>query len=156
MRTLTVAAFAIVLVGCSTAMQTYQFDKSRSYPAPPDQVWEGVMQYFTTNNIQIKTLERDSGVVYAEKVYPDQVELQLVADCGSGFWHESALPTASLNVFIAGDFREEAETTVTVNTQFTDVYKDHLYGGMGQKPCNSKGMLEKTILNHIEAYLISR
>ena len=156
MRTLAVATLAVVLVGCSAAMQTYQFDKSRTYPASPDQVWEGVMQYFTTNNIQIKTLERDSGVVYAEKVYPNQLELQLVADCGSNIFHESALPTASLNVFIAGRYRDEAETEVTVNTQFIDIYKDQWAGGMGQKPCNSKGTLEKTILDHVETYLISR
>ncbi len=73
MRTLTVATLAILLIGCSTAMQTYQFEKSRTYSASPDQVWEGVMQYFTANNIQIKTLERESGVVYAEMVYPNQL-----------------------------------------------------------------------------------
>ncbi len=84
------------------------------------------------------------------------LELQLVADCGSDSFEESALLTANLNVFISGGFREEAETTVTVNTQFIDIFKDLLSGGMWQKPFNSKGTLEQNILKHVEAYLISR
>lgn len=152
MKRLGILALACtVLMGC-TAMQTYEFDNSRNYEASESEVWDALMDYFTRNNIQIKTVERDSGIVYAERVYGTEEELNLVADCGQNLFEASQLPSASFNVFVV-DRDDHTSTAVTVNTQFTDTYKDLWAGGMGQKRCNSKGVLEASILSQVDLYI---
>ena len=98
------------------------------------------MQFFSDNSIQIKTLERDSGVVYAEVV---AVKPGLSLDCGSpGIWNVRST-SATINVFI----REAAsgEVTATVNTvgvkhrQFDVSYQT--------VQCVSTGHIERRILD---------
>lgn len=150
-RTTSLVFACVLLAGCATSMGVYEFDNSRDFEASESEVWDAVMDYFTGNNIQIKTVERDSGIVYAERLYASQEELNLVADCGSNIFQASQLPSASFNVFVV-DRNDNAETRVTVNTEFVDVYTDLWAGGTGRKRCNSRGVLEKAILDHIERY----
>lgn len=64
-----VVTFAsLTLWGCATVpAKNYQFENSRAYSNKTyDQVWNGVIEFMTVNNIPIKTIEKDSGVIYSE------------------------------------------------------------------------------------------
>ena len=61
--------FSVLLSGCATVPATYDFDSKKIYNNHKDFVWEGVMNFFAKNNIQIRTIEKASGLIYAETEY---------------------------------------------------------------------------------------
>lgn len=128
-------------VGCATAPATYTFDNSRTYDREFDDVWESIVQYFATNNIEIKNIAKDSGVIYAERARFDDS----VADCGSAGLASVVGRTANFNVFVTD---RNGQTNVSVNTRFNEVRRFD-YNNWEQE-CSSRGVLETTILDAIE------
>jgi len=130
-----------LLGGCATPPKATNFEKSKTYSISKDMIWEKLISFFTSNNIQIKTIEKDSGVIYAERANADQS----FADCGQpGLAAEMARP-ATLNVFVrtTGD-----KTEVTVNTQFTSI---RIFDGRTMTaPCHSTGLLERQLLSSLD------
>ena len=153
MRLLAIVAIVVVVAGCATQMKTYEFARDREFAASRDVVWSQLMDYFTRHNIQIKTIEKDSGVVYAERSYgPADKEFSAFADCGIGpGTNPAGRGTISFNVFVTDGISGQDKTRVTVNSifempvlvyaVFANVPEDRL--------CNSKGILEKQILDHL-------
>lgn len=129
--------------GCATPPQQRPIQNSETYNTDFDVTWAHLMQFFTMNNIQVKTIEKASGVVYAERVLLD-VDYKLAADCGSPGLFAIQSTTVGLNVFVVPDAQR---TKVTVNTTFTQVR------ALGQNvvtvPCVSTGDLEKQILQSL-------
>jgi uncharacterized lipoprotein len=127
----------LTLLGCATAPATYTFSSSKSYSRPYDQVWEDLVGFFAKNNIQIKNIAKDSGVIYAESAtFSDNS-----ADCGEpGLWRRVSR-VANLNVFVA---RSTAEPTVQVNTKFFETRR--FENSLTTVECNSKGVVERTII----------
>lgn len=63
MAKICVALLALTLAACGTAAQKTEFNNSAVVNHKKDAVWERLLEYFTRNNIQIKTIEKASGVL---------------------------------------------------------------------------------------------
>lgn len=132
---------------CVTQPGAYTYDKSRFYSgSSKDEVWRKIIQFFSENNIQVRTIEKDSGIVYAEATRISPGELSSYADCGSFPFEVVVSGTVRLNIF--ADESEEG-TKVSVNTDFKSERSNIGDGSRSVGVCNSMGTLEKTILDYI-------
>ncbi len=129
---------AIGLVGCATPAKTYKFDKTRTYNQSFDQVWTKLVKYYAMNNIEIKNLDKASGIIVAEQASFSPS----LASCPSSFALIPLRNNVKLNVFI----EHSHPVKVTVNTKFTQVAKD-LTEQLHSVQCNSTGAIETEILN---------
>jgi len=135
-----ISALTLMLTSCSTTPATYNYDKNKSYSRTYDQVWEDVIGFFATRNIQIKTIEKDSVVIYAERNSFDET----LADCGQAGIAHVVTRTVTLNVFVT---RSENEPKVNVNTRFNETRQ--FDRSTWTVECNSKGVIEKAVLESI-------
>ena len=135
-------AGALSLSACATPPKKIAFEKSRSYSLSKDAAWERLLGFFTSNNIQIKTIEKDSGVIYAERTLSDAS----MADCGQNALAGEIGRPVTLNVFV----RQVGEKTdVTVNTDFKVI---RIFdGATWSDQCHSRGVLERSVLDHVAA-----
>lgn len=62
--------------------QNTDFTKEKMFSASFDNIWEGIISYFATNNISIKTLEKDSGIIVAERMVDFSSDIDLLFDIG--------------------------------------------------------------------------
>ncbi|MDE2162351.1 MAG: hypothetical protein KGJ53_04250 [Alphaproteobacteria bacterium] len=140
-RKILILAVAFTLAGCATAPTKTQFSNSRSYPGSYDAVWTQVVHFFATNNIPIKNIAKDSGVIYAEASSFDSND----ADCGSNPLMTPQQNVIALNVFVQdkGDHRE-----VSVNATFRQVLVGP-YNTVQTVTCLSRGTIEQTIFDSI-------
>ena len=137
-----------ILGGCATApARHYQFDNSRTYENKTyDQVWNGLIEFLTSNNIQIKTIEKDSGVIYSETdnfSKPAFSKFFPIADCGQAplFW-TPGVAFGSFNIFVS---RASSQPKVTVTTSISQQIRYE--NQISQLSCNSTGNFEEAILN---------
>jgi hypothetical protein len=129
------------LAGCATEPQRTQFNNSAVIAKKKDVVWESLLDYFTRNNIQIKTIEKDSGVIYAERASFDPG----MADCGEAPIALEMVRSASFNVFVRP---QQGGTQVSVNTTFAIVRS---FDNQSWKTeCFSTGTLERAILSSLD------
>jgi hypothetical protein len=137
------AASAMAIVAsCATPPKTYTFDKTRTYPISKDEAWERLLGYFTTNNIQIKTIEKDSGVIYAERALVDAS----IADCGDGGLTVDVSRSGGLNVFVRAISPNETQVSVNSDYKITRTFDTQVI----VTPCNSTGLIEGQILRSIQ------
>jgi hypothetical protein len=131
---------ATAIAGCATPPAQHAFIKSNTYDQNFETTWTHLLQFFTSNNIQIKTIEKASGVVYAERLFVDGYNVY--ADCGTPGLAAILNTTGSLNVFVVANGKT---TTVTVNTTFNQVrqYEANIW----TVACTSTGVLEQQILS---------
>jgi len=136
--TVLLAAF---IASCATPPKQTSFDNSQTYDLSKDRVWESLLSFFTSNNIQIKTIEKDSGVIYAERSSVDRS----MADCGEVPLAAEIARSGTLNVFVRP---VGARTQVTVNSEFKVIrmFDNQTFTA----PCNSTGLLERSILESIK------
>jgi hypothetical protein len=129
-------------IACGTLPQTYAFESSRSFNASYDQIWEPLTRFFAGQNIPLKTIAKDSGVIYAETLTFDDT----YADCGTPpFPWVAGGRIMQLNVFIS---RYEGGVTATVTTTFDETRR---YSTMIQVfTCNSKGKIESAVLDALQ------
>ncbi|SFS42714.1 hypothetical protein [Brevundimonas viscosa] len=133
-----------LMAGCATPPAYIPFDNTATVQLSKDEVWSNLVEYFATSNISIKTIEKDSGIIYAERMLAGPQEISSVASCGSAFLAPAIAATADLNVFV----REQAGSTrITVTTQFRETRSNALaQGQLSVSRCNSLGVLENAIL----------
>jgi hypothetical protein len=117
-------------------------DNSRVFSRDFEGTWTSVIQFFTTHNIQIKTIEKASGVIYAERSYAASSDAAPYADCGSaGLW--VVLSTSvQFNVFV---IKDGVSTKVTVNTTFKQ--QRQFQSTVMTVECTSTGGLEQQVLS---------
>ena len=137
-----VAVVAIVSTSCATPPTQTAFENSRTFAISKDEAWERLLVYFTGNNIQIKTIEKDSGVIYAERSLSDKT----MSNCGEDPLAVEVGRPATLNVFVRPSGNQ---THVAVNTDFT--VRRFFDGQTWTAPCYSTGVLEGQILNSVAA-----
>lgn len=135
------AACLLGLAGCATAPVPTDFDNTRVYSKSKDEVWTSLVAFFATNNIQIKTIEKDSGVIYAERSSFDKV----MADCGLDYLYVDVTNVASFNVLV---IPRGAQTSVTVTSEFK-AGRLGPYNATKVTQCLSTGYLEQQILDAI-------
>ena len=139
-----------VLSGCATAPAVYQFDNSDVMDADFAETWESTIDYFSSRNIQIRTIERDSGLIYAERMYAGGYDSATggYADCGSQPMYTPTRSSISFNVFVRSV--DEESTRVTVTTSFSQTLVMGSYPPI-QVECNSTGLLETSVLRAIKS-----
>lgn len=137
---ITLPAILFLLAACATAPQQTAFANSRFYDMPFDEAWEGVISFFTANGIQIRTIEKASGLIYAEQALSDPA----FADCGSGGLAIDIENLTSFNIFVRED---GGRTSVTVNADFKIIREFDRRRITVQ--CLSTGTLERLILDSI-------
>jgi len=142
-RALAVGCATAALAACATAPATYNVVTSRTIHKPYDVVWENLVGYFATRSLPLKTISKESGLLYAEIAgyTPNLV------DCGTIAFGFQNGGLASVNVFVA---RAASDPIVSVNAKFVTYWQSKgspwQPGGV-QSPCNSRGILEAEILS---------
>ncbi|MCC5980108.1 MAG: hypothetical protein JJU26_00140 [Oceanicaulis sp.] len=144
-----IAGFA--LAGCATAPQVYQFDNSDVVDAGFSETWDALIEYFSSRNIPIRTIDRSSGVLYAERMGDpgEPAEFLEYADCGTHGLASVASSNMSLNVYVRSE--SDDRTRVTVTADFSQAviavgaYVPHNHR------CNSRGTLERLMIERIRA-----
>lgn len=141
---LAAAALALGLTGCVTAPAYIPIENSRAIPLSKDVVWSNLVEYFATGNIAIKTIEKDSGIIYAERMFSRGSDLSAYADCGAAAMAAPIGGAADLNVFV-----RETPTGVnaTVNARYRQSRASAWDGSVSSSDCSSLGNLERAILD---------
>ena len=144
----------VAAVGCSRAYvapvlpaaYTEQID------APYDAVWRALVRALARENVQIRTIARDSGVIASEAV---PTTIGLYADCGR-FGEERVEGDAQVAFTIFVEAVSSTQTAVQVNTRMrTDTYTR----GSGPPkprsglPCASTGRWEANLLDPVRTLL---
>lgn len=144
-RSLGSVLFVVLLFGCASTPRVTSFESTRTYSKSYDQVWRELMQSFTSYNLQIKTVEKESGIVYAERLSFDNAQ----ADCGYQWPFVPLSRTLSLNVFVA-TLEDSGSTQVTVNADFRERRQNNLNPAQTQDfVCQSTGAVEQAVLGAI-------
>lgn len=160
MRRIAVCLAIVMLCGCVTAPQMFQVNNVRQYPVSKDVLWDRVIRYFATSNIQVKTVAKDSGVIYAERLITGSVPTEWsargrigdLADCGKDFMAIPAAQAMQFNVYVRELGAGLSSATVTVT--YVESYQgmNTMYGYYEPPPavnCNSTGVLEGKVLDFI-------
>jgi hypothetical protein len=144
-RFIAIVAVAGLASACATAPGAYDVRNTRTYPQGKDAVWERVVETFASENLSIKTIEKDSGIIAADRMFGSPIggggTILNWADCGKGGLAIALSQAADLNVFVrpvAGG------TSVTVNTRFQETRK--LMDTVATVQCVSTGNLEERLL----------
>ena len=138
------AAAALCLSGCVTAPAYIPIENSRSISLSKDEVWSNLVEHFAAGNIAIKTIEKDGGIIYAERMFARGNEVSSFADCGAATFASPVGGAADLNVFVR---EKDGGVTATVNARFRQTRASALDGSVTSTECSSLGVLERTILD---------
>lgn len=147
MKNVMIAAIgALSLAGCATAPLVVPVERSVETTKTKDQVWTNLIEFFASNNISIKTIEKDSGIVYAERTFSGTGGMREWADCGANMMAPPIRQTMDLNVFVreAGP-STSPKTNVTVNARFSETRQSAWDNSLANTDCNSLGVLERLI-----------
>ena len=110
--------------------------------------WDGVIDYFSENNIAIRTMDRASGFIAAEPTnvgYPRPGETSL-AHCGTNVVGEVLPPThATYNIVVRGD---SVRSTIRTSVRF--VYAPAAAPGSAVE-CASNGLWERRLNERVAA-----
>ena len=143
----------LLIAGCvTTTPPSYDFDRSATFDADIDSVWQAAVMFFFSQHIDTKIVDKDSGLIVAEtdvavKAGFDNKFASGFAECPSGLLLFPELDRTKLNLLITED---EGGTHVTVNTKFTRQYTAEDMSGPMRHECSSTGVLELTILKYLE------
>jgi hypothetical protein len=144
----------LALVGCSRAYvaPVPPSAYTERIEAPYDAVWRALVRALARENVQIRTIARDSGVIASEAV---PTTIGLYADCGR-FGDERVQGDAQVAFTIFVEAVSSTQTAVQVNTRMrTDTYTR----GSGTPkprpglPCASTGRWEANLLDTVRALL---
>ena len=133
---------AISLFGCATPPEYHFVAKSKTYEKTKDEVWSNLIAYFTSHSIQIKTIEKVSGVIYAEKL---GFAGETYADCGTPGIAKVLNTVGSFNVFV--EEVGSGSVRVTVNANY--VQSRQFDVNYWTVDCYSTGQLEREILGRL-------
>lgn len=126
-----------VAAGCASGPQTHTFEKSAVIDRPYESTWGALMQWFTSGQVQIKTIDKSSGVIYAERGLAGDD----IADCGKRGIATAVARPMSMNLFIQSMGADKTRVTVNVSVSETRKFDTNTW----QAPCNSTGRLEQQI-----------
>ncbi|MDP8051023.1 hypothetical protein QJU23_01125 [Pasteurella atlantica] len=139
-KLLAVGLLSLGLVGCIVPPKEYQFDKSRQYTQSFNEVWTKITKFYALNNIDIKSIEKASGIIVADVGTFDHT----IASCKVIPFALDASSVGKLNTFV----EKTQPITVTVNAKFSKTARMS-DGATYPVECNSTGLLETQILDFI-------
>lgn len=146
MKRFTALAISLAAAACAAPPALIPIDNSRTLGISKDEAWANAVEYFATGNITIRTIERDSGIIYAERMFGSGNEVAQFADCGTAGMSVPTSTTVDLNVFVreAGD-----GVNVTVNTRFSQQRQSAWDNSISSVECSSLGVIENRILDAV-------
>lgn len=147
MRFLTLFAL-LFLTSCYTSPSKFPVENTREYNLPYDTVWERVVEYFAISNTQIRTIEKDSGIIYAEAEFFTNKD----ADCGKIGRQKikTAFGAMQHNVFVKKISKNK--TKVLVNLRLSNaLVPNALSNGNRRVQCHSLGTVEDDILRYVDS-----
>jgi hypothetical protein len=131
---------ALVLAGCAGApVAPPAFGTSQNITASYDWVWDGVMNVLAQNNVQIKTLAKDSGFMSADSAR----FTERFARCDERLVH-NVRKYATFNIRVQ---RGEQVQKMTVNSEWRLVGRNTITGYPEERECASTGLLEGYLLS---------
>jgi uncharacterized lipoprotein len=144
----------LALAGCSRAYVAPVLPSAytEQIEAPYEAVWRALVRALARENVQIRAIARDSGVIASEAV---PTTIGLYADCGR-FGDERVQGDAQVAFTIFVEAVSTTQTAVQVNTRMrTDHYSR---GATPPKPrtaipCASTGRWEANLLDTVRALL---
>ena len=153
-RALLGALGLVVLAGCSRVYVAPVLPSAytEQIEAPYEAVWRALVRALARENVQIRTIARDSGVIASEAV---PTVIGLYADCGR-FGEEQVQGDAQVAFTVFVEAVSATQTAVQVNTRMhTDTYTR----GSGPPkprpglPCASTGRWEANLLDTVRTLL---
>jgi hypothetical protein len=122
------------------------------FDAPYDTVWRALVRALAQENVQVRAIARDSGVIASEAV---PTTIGLYADCGR-FGSEAVEGDAQVAYTIFVQSLSDARTSVQVNTRMRS--ENYAKGSGSPKPrpplpCASTGRWEANLLDTVRALL---
>jgi len=146
-NTLKTLSILFIVASCATtAVVVEPFDTSKTYMSDFDTQWKKLVRFFSTNQVGIGTIEKDSGIVTVnnQNLSQDLIS-QYCATEVPFMW----APNGGSVVGSATLVDEEGFVTANINMQFTQRLQScDLYGrcNFQMKACTSKGVFEKALL----------
>ena len=142
------------LTGCVTApvVEIKPFDKSVSFEGDFDESWGKLVRFLSTNDVNIGTIEKDSGLITLSGDNLSAGLIQEYCDAAAPFMWVLSSGLAKGSVLMTN---EDGFITATVNVKFnaTSSYTDYM-GGSGTKysttSCNSRGAFETALLGSLQ------
>jgi hypothetical protein len=142
-------AVSFLLTGCATAPWSQaSIVNAKVFPESRDRVWARVVRTTPRENLSITGADKLNGVVSAE--------LSMTASNGSGDIHNWAVcglngllqrplsQHADIKIVVAPD---PAGTSVTINTQFSELRQEKRSRANRRVSCTSTGVLEGELLD---------
>ena len=111
----------LAIVGCSVQAPAPPVPRSGAteVAASFSKTWDAVIDDFASQNVPIKTIDRTSGLIVAERLSVGPEDGKLWADCGSDMMIGKLYPTsATYNVLVRGD---STKSTVRVTVRWLRV-----------------------------------
>ena len=133
----------LTVSACAKPPEIHQVDKSKTFNDSFETTWSRVIQFFTSNNIPIKTIDKSSGVIYAEKLNGTKEEGERYADCGTPGIALILSTKISMNIFVQK--LGSTQSKATINTTFSQIRQ--FDGRTFEANCNSRGTLELQLLS---------
>ena len=146
---LTTIIICFALTNCYTPPQDYKVDSTTEIAKPQEVVWKKAVEYFAVNNLPIKTIDKNSGIIAGEK--PADAKL---VDCGNANAtpvlekDDAEKPKIEFNIFI------KADGTKTIVSIHENIGKSKAFKPMQGDvdiECKSKGVFEKELLDYIKS-----
>lgn len=139
-----VAAATASIIGCASVPWItppgtgYTVVNSRSYDASYNKVWSNLLAFVGKNKMQVQNADKENGLIVAELVAFDDA----IADCGKDSSMQVTERRGNINILVT---RSSGKTTVTTNNEFKE--SRSMGTASDTVTCNSKGVLEKRILD---------
>ena len=127
-------------------MPTFEVSNVEYYTRSKDEVWSELMRFFTSNNLQIKTIEKDSGIIYAENMQVTPSDWG--QNCLPGMFDTPAGGQLATNIFVA-EMNEKESISVTVNTRVIGSFYALGANVPYRRDCLSNGNLERLVFDHL-------
>lgn len=165
MKTSSIFYFVLMLLftACGTSYkppQQYHFQKTKVYKKDFNTIWNGIIQFVSSFNVPIKTIDKTSGILASD--FNLSVDQRDFCDCGIpgeqlGYKHVIEDIRGNFNIVVQEI--DKHSTKVTVNTFYkakynlyqmdTRTYRYYFTGTLSVLDCNSTGLLEKALLEYI-------
>jgi hypothetical protein len=145
MRVLLMMTVVCCLGACATAPDPVMVPVDRDFAAKPDEIWGRAARLLSDRGFEIRTANREAGVILAEKVFGG-VPAYLTCENDIGLVIRSRTKlTLSLSVVPAG---EGARVRVKISG---DQAPMAVNGPLMKRACYSTGALEGQLLDSLEA-----
>ena len=144
------ATIASLLAACASApIEIKPFDKSVTTEADFNESWSKLVQFVSTNDINVGTIEKDSGLI---TLSGDSLSPSLVkeyCDTVPPFLWVLSGGVAKGSILMV---EEDGFVTTTVNTRFSGTsYTSMTNPPQYQtRPCNSRGAFEAAVLGAVQ------